>query len=90
MNETLSTEYIDCRPRTGSAGLLCKIRNTPTSSPLMASELSHIRQPMCRIRTPDSRNLHREANNRNNRSYNPHSSLDTIQPPPLRPRGFLP
>jgi hypothetical protein len=90
MNETLSTEHIDCWLCTGSVGLLPKTENLPNSSPQRWLELPHLGNPTCRIRTPDSRNLRREVNNRNNRSYNPHSSLDTHQPPLLRPRGFLP
>jgi len=90
MNEALSISHIDCWLCTGSVGLLSKTANLPNSGSERLLELPHIVKPTCRIRTPDSRNLHREANDRNNGSSNPHSLLDTHQPLLLRPRGFLP
>jgi hypothetical protein len=85
----LSIGHIDCWLCTGSVSLLTKTENLPNSSPQRLLKLPHLGNPICRIRMPDSRNLRREVNNRNNGSSNPHSSLDTHQPPLLRPRGFL-
>jgi hypothetical protein len=90
MSDAWSKDHIDCWLCTGSVGLLTKTENLPNSSPQRWLKLPHLDKPTCRIRTPDSGNLHREANNRNNGSSNPHSSLDTNQPLLLRPRGFLP
>jgi len=90
MNKALSISHIDCWLCTGSVGLLPKTENLPNSSPQRSLQLPHLDKPTGRIRTPDSRNLHRAANNRNNGRSNPHSSLHTNQPPLPRPRGFLP
>ena len=74
MINVLLTSQFYCRRRIGSAVLLPKVGNPPNSSSQRPSRLPHIRLPTCQFNTPGPLYHHRQADNRNKYSSNPHSS----------------